>query len=256
MIRKKSKGSECMLKYLVMAIFSLSLTQLPIPIKPKIEVIEEYHHDVTGDGEAEKILLYGVPYDETGGYLREIWAEVHLKDGILRINYEGGGYEPELQFEDLTHDGIDDIFYKSATGGSGGLYTQSLNTIIDSKLELIPLPTGDLSGYFIEDFKAIVFLPRQKTPLILDLEKNKEDYIRMGIFEEDGTLIKTTGLMIDPIAFFDIVEVESGYGLKGYQSVSGAFHADQIGTSETIWNYQKGKWRLVSVEWMTPYPQL
>ncbi|MFK4997211.1 hypothetical protein ACI2OX_05220 [Bacillus sp. N9] len=57
--------------------------------------------------------------------------------------------------------------------------------------------------------------------------------------------------MIDPIAFYDIVQVKNkgGAGLKSYRQISGAYHADGLGTVETIWYDDKGKWDPVHTEW-------
>jgi len=58
-------------------------------------------------------------------------------------------------------------------------------------------------------------------------------------------------LMIDPIAFFQIVKIngKAGYGLKSYRQVSGAYHADGIGTIEVLSYFENGDWSTIKVEW-------
>ena len=57
--------------------------------------------------------------------------------------------------------------------------------------------------------------------------------------------------MIDPIAFFEPVEISdrNGYGLKSFKQISGAYHADQLGVVETLWYYEDGKWIALQVDW-------
>ncbi len=216
------------------------------------ETLLEYHHDVTGDGKPEKITLFGIPFDNNSAFFRTLWAVIELRDGTqIKINYEGG-YEPRLEFADLNHDGVDDILYSSATGGSGGLYNYALHTVKNSKLQEIPLPAPlQIDGAFQNDFKAVIHIPGIKKPIILDLTSRKADYISSGLYQKNGQLNEPTELMIDPIAFFELVKIKGkkGYGLKGYRQISGAYHADQLGTVEVKWYFEKGKWNPVDVKW-------
>lgn len=215
------------------------------------ETILEYRHDVTGNGGRDSITLFGIPFNDDSPYFKKVWAEIELPDGKeIVIDYEGG-YEPKLDFSDLNHDGVDDILYSSATGGSGGLYNYALHTIKDSKLQEIPLPAPlQIEAYFKDNFKAVINIPGLK-PIKLDLKSRKADYIRMGLYQKNGKLNEPTELMIDPIAFFEIVKISDnkGYGLKSFRQISGAYHADQVGTVEVIWYYENGKWNPINIQW-------
>lgn len=218
----------------------------------KTNALLEYDHDVTGDGVPNKITLYGVLFEPDSIYYQKVWAEIELRDGKkVRIDYEGG-YEPKLEFADLNHDGVDDILYSSGTGGSGGLYNYALHSLKDGQLREIPLPEPlQIEGAFQNDFKAVINIPGIKEPIVLDLSNRKEDYISLGLFQKNGMLNEPTELMIDPIAMFKIVKVDNkkGYGLKSYRQISGAYHADGLGTVETTWYYEDGKWNPIKVEW-------
>ncbi|MEK3887999.1 hypothetical protein [Bacillus sp. FSL K6-3431] len=224
----------------------------PVFSQEKAVALLEYDHDVTGDGVPNKITLYGIPFDENAKFYKKVWAEIALPDSKkIRIDYEGG-YEPKLEFVDLNHDGVDDILYSSATGGSGGLYNYALHTVKNGELKEIPLPTPlDIEGTFENDFKAVIKIPGLKNPVILDLSSRKEEYISLGLFQKNGMLNEATELMIDPIAFFKIVKIENkkGFGLKSFRQVSGAYHADGLGTVEARWYYENGNWSLVDVKW-------
>ncbi|MBS4200385.1 hypothetical protein KHA93_12155 [Bacillus sp. FJAT-49732] len=227
----------------------------PVFAAKKLKTILEYRHDVTGDGIPEKITVYGIPLKDNKDYYQEVWAEVEGK-GIrkIKINCEGG-FEPKLEFADLNHDGVDDILYSSAKGGSGGLYNFTLHTVKGGTLSEIPLPEPlPIESSFQNNFKAVMTIPGIQNPIQLDLSDRKADYIRLGLYQNNGMLNEPAELIIDPIAFFKIVKIKGKeeYGIKSYRQVSGAYHADGIGTVEVLFYYKNGQWITVDVQWKTP----
>ncbi|WP_064468652.1 hypothetical protein [Lederbergia galactosidilytica] len=216
------------------------------------KAILEYKYDVTGDGKLDEIMVYGLPFKGDSPYYEKVWAEITTSEGKkLKIDYEGG-YEPKLDFADLNHDGVKDILYSSATGGSGGLYNYALHTAKGGEIKEIPLPTPlAIQGQFDQDFVAVIEIPGLEKPIILDLWNRRKDYISIGLYQKNGQLNEPTELMIDPIAFFEVIKIEGkdGYGLKGYRQISGAYHADQLGIVETEWYYENGEWQPVHIEW-------
>lgn len=218
---------------------------------PEASIIKEYEEDVTGDGIKETILLYGTLLSHDSAYYRDIYAVVETKSNQKwKIQYKGG-YEPEIEFYDLTHNGINNMLFQSATGDSGGLYHYSLHTIEGNKVKEIDLPSQIVHGQFINDFQTkLIITPRTK-PIILDLKDRAEEYIRLNIYNEKGQLLKNKSLMIDPITFFEsiLISKSKGYGLKSYQQINGAYHADLLGTVETIWYYENKKWIILQTEW-------
>lgn len=220
---------------------------------PDSILIETYQADVTGDGENNTIELKGKLFAPDAQYYQDIWAEIRSSDKEeWKINY-GGGYEPKLQFIDLDHDGIKDIFYQSPTGGSGGLYTSFLHTLANQELKEIPLPEQRyVSGNFEENFQVIIEIVPNGKPIVMDVKDHAEDYIRLGIYDKKGNLLKPTSLMIDPIAFYEPISISEskGYGLKSYQQISGAYHADRLGTIETLWYFENGEWIILQTNWV------
>lgn len=214
-------------------------------------LIKEYTEDITGDGETDSIKLYGILFSPDSKYFKEVYTIITSNEEDWRINYQGG-YDPALQFVDLNHDGINDIFYQSATGGSGGLYNSQLDTIAEGRIVNIPLPTQDyVKGHFEDGFNAVIEIFPNKKPIVMNVEQRKEDYIRLGIYDVEGNLLKQTELMVDPIAFFEpvLISDSKGYGLKSYKQISGAYHADQLGVLETIWYYENDKWLILQTDW-------
>ncbi|MFD1413435.1 hypothetical protein [Oceanobacillus jeddahense] len=223
-------------------------------------LIHTYEEDVTGDGEKEQLELKGKLFAADGVYYQDIWVDISSpsSDKTWRINY-GGGYDPELQFADLTHNGVVDILYQSPTGGSGGLYTSQLNQWDKDDFIELPLPIEQpVQGEFMDDFRVSVQLLPKEDPIILDVSGQKEEYIRLKLYNDQGKLLEPTTLMIDPVAFFDIINLdgENQKGLKSFQQISGAYHADGIGTVESIWVYDDDKWMLLETNLQTDLPRL
>ncbi|SET32821.1 hypothetical protein SAMN05216389_1093 [Oceanobacillus limi] len=220
---------------------------------PELKVIESYQEDVTGDGHKEEIELKGILFSPESEYYRDIVAVVkNHENETWEINY-GGGYEPILQFIDFNHDKVNEIFYQSPTGGSGGLHHYKLHTLIQYNLVEIPLPKQDyVQGDFKENFEVEVQISPTKEPVVVDVNEHSEDYIEKGIYDEKGSLIKNTSPMVDPIAYFEPVFISDrkGYGLKSFQQISGISHADQLGTIESLWYYDRDKWIIVKTEWV------
>ncbi|MFD1851165.1 hypothetical protein [Oceanobacillus bengalensis] len=215
-------------------------------------VIETYQADITGDGLFEAIELKGTPFSPDAEYFHNIWAEIKSpNDESWTINY-GGGYEPEIHFFDFNHDKIKDMLYQSPTGGSGGLYHYDLHTLAGNNLAEIPLPKQPyVSGEFIDDFKVEIKTSPNAEPIIMDVHDRADEYVRLEIYDQDGKLLKDTSPIIEPIAFFESVKISDskGYGLKSFKQVSGAFHADQLGTIESLWYFTEGEWIILKLEW-------
>ena len=230
----------------------LPLTVMANETKQEPILIETYESDVTGDGQNEVIKLNGILFSPDTKYYRDIWADVTDPEGeSWKINY-GGGYDPTIQFVDLNHDKINDMLYQSPTGGSGGLYTSFLHTLANDKLVEIPLPEQHyVKGQFEENFTVTIELTPNEKPIVMDVKSRAADYIRLGIYNKEGKLLTPTPLMIDPIAFFEPIKIseDKGYGLKSYQQISGAYHADQLGTIETLWYYENNQWIILQTKW-------
>ncbi|MFD1361410.1 hypothetical protein [Lentibacillus salinarum] len=215
--------------------------------------LKVYQEDVTGDTAKETIKLYGTSLAPDSDYYADIWATISISDEAeWEIPYEGG-YEPEIQFYDLNHNDVNDLLYQSATGGSGGLYHYHLHTFEHGQLNEIPLPEQEsVKGEFKDGFQVAIQIDHEQKPAIVDVSNRSSEYVRLGIYDENGKLLDKTSPMIAPIAFFEPVKISDrkGYGLKSYQQISGAYRADQLGTVETLWYYENDQWLILKTEWL------
>ncbi|WP_047983637.1 hypothetical protein [Ornithinibacillus californiensis] len=238
---------------LLLILDNYSITAEETDVNSELEVIQTYEEDVTGNGLKEIIELKGVLFSPESNYYRDIIAVITSSENqVWEIPYMGG-YNPTLKFLDLNHDKVNDIFFQSATGGSGGLYQYHLHTLIQNKLSEIPLPEQPfVKGKFLDDFQVEVTISPNMEPSIINVQDRRSDYIRLGIYSEDGKLTKNISAMVDPIAFLEpkFISKTKGYGLKSFQQVSGAYHADQLGTVESLWYFDRDKWILLQTKWM------
>jgi hypothetical protein len=213
--------------------------------------IKSYSRDVTGDGKKDKIELKAIPYSPDALFLKEVWAEITTSNGSeMRIDYEGG-YDPQIKYVDLNHDGVKDMLFSSATGGSGGLYSMALHTLADNKLLDLGLPEGiTIQAQFQDNYKSTITFNDTSQSYTVDLSDRKEDYERLGLYT-DGKLNEPMELIVSPTAFYEPAKIKgkTDKGLKGFQQISGAYKADKIGTATSYWYYENDKWNLIEIKW-------
>lgn len=218
-------------------------------------LIKTYYEDVTGDGLKERIELFGVLFSQNTNYYKDIFIKITSKTDEWKINY-GGGYSPKLQFIDLNHDRVNDVFFQSYADKQKRLHYTQINTVKHGDIQDIPLPSQHITGKFKDDFK----LELRITPLepqIIDVSDYKRDYIRLDIYNKEEKLLKRNMVpLIDPIAFFEPIRIhqEKGFGLKSLQHVKGAHQDNHLGTIETLWFFENESWIILKTTWKSkPY---
>lgn len=220
---------------------------------PSPKQIVEFKKDVTGDGLKESVILKGIRFSMDTNFLKETWAEIRLANNQkLKITYNGG-IDPSLQFLDLNHDQVQEIFYQSATGGRNGLYHHQLHTIKNGKMKKIPLPVQRyVKAHFTDGFQVEVKLSPGQKPYITNVKKHTSDYIQKGIYNKKGELLTDGSVIIEPITSYKPVFInkQKGYGLKSHQQINGSSNSDTIGTVETLWYYENGKWIILKTKWV------
>ena len=219
--------------------------------KEKTIVIVKDEVDVSGDGKEDTVEIKGIPYEEGTSYLKEIFLEINASDGKTYKTELNSGFEPKIDFNDLNHDGIADMFISIPTGGSGGISHYFLYTLKDFQLTDITVPDPlVISSEFQNGYKASITIDNTGKSYTFDLKSRKKDYDRLGIYQ-NGKLNEPLELMVDPYSTLKPVIVKNeSYGLKGVQQISGAYHADGIAFVESTWYYENEKWNLVDTKVM------
>lgn len=233
----------------IAAFFFMTLTAMTyayaVEDKNKFVIISENMVDVTGDGKEDKVIIKGIPYEEGTQFLKEINLEINASNGKTYKADLEEGYEPTVQFIDLNHDQIKDMFISINTGGSGGISNYYLYTLKDFSLTNLGVPEPlMINGQFQNGYKASITIQETNQSYTFDLRNRANDYERLGIFQ-NGKLSEPTELMVDPYSTLKPIQLkDEKYGLIGIQAISGAYHADRIALVESIWEYDSGKWIL------------
>lgn len=218
----------------------------------KAVLIDSYEEDVTGDGQKEEIKLKGIRFSEDSHYFHNVWADISgSQANKWKVVYEGG-YNPSLEFNDLNHDGVDDMLFQNAAGEGQEIHHYQLHTLKGDKLKELNTPESrTITGEFKPNFKAALLLNPSKEPVIIDMKDRADTHIHDGIYNNNGELLEKTKLLADPITSFEPVYIskDKGYGLKSYQKVNGATSEDLLGEIEALWHYENNKWIKLKQEW-------
>lgn len=244
-------------------LFILSLTLIFIPTLnfdtinaneiPKPIVIKEYEEDVTGDGIKENINLYGTLLASDSNFYKDIYVVIKSQHNQKwKIQFDGG-YHPEIDILDFTHNGVNDLLFKRKTGEDEDSYVYALHTVQGSEVNKVNLPNQQVSGQFIDGFQAELSLAPNSEPVILDLNNKAEEYSHLDIFDNEGHLLKSKSLIINPISSMEpiLISKSKGYGLKSYQPINGAHDEDELGVIETTWYHENNKWIILQTDWQS-----
>jgi len=209
----------------------------------------QQERDISGDGKNDIVTIAGVPYEEGISYLKEIFLQVTVSEGkTYKIDLKSG-FDPTIDFIDLNHDGVDDLFISIPTGGSGALSNYFLYTLANDQLIDIGIPDSlTITSQFQDGYKAKMTIENTSETYTFDLKSRKKDYNRLGLYYK-GKLNEPTELMVDPYSLLKPIKLKNDqYGLKGIQQISGAYHADGIAFVESKWFYENGKWNIVNTK--------
>ncbi|MBY0120480.1 hypothetical protein H0173_00805 [Bacillus sp. S/N-304-OC-R1] len=222
----------------------------------KIMTISKEKADVTGDGKKDLIVIKGLPYEEGTEFLKEIFVEIQtLNKKTIKIDVDSG-FNPRVNFVDLNHDGIKDIFITVDTGGSGGITNHYLYTLKNLSLEDLSVPDPlVINSQFLDGYKASITIQDTGESYTFDLSNRADDYEKTGLYQK-GKLSEPTELMVDSFSTLKPILMDNQYGLRGTQAVSGAYHADRIAIIESNWLYENGKWILKKTRVMENNPRI
>lgn len=204
--------------------------------------------DVTGDGIVDRVYLVGEKTSIEEAFSDNI--SIVIQDGktnqLIRVNLEyGAGYDAKLFLGNITSKKKMDILVKIDTGGSGGYILTYLYSIMDGKISLLLDSDSfdEISQYnvnFIDNFNIEVVNEDDEIKFILSAINNREMYIKEGIYDTEGNLIKPVqGGVLSLGALYPVVENYSGlFKLLAYQRIIGINNSDNLGAVESFlkWN--------------------
>jgi hypothetical protein len=232
--------------YLLLALgFTANIGVQAANSKVKTVTITKNTEDITGDGKEDRIVLTGIKLG-TEKYRNLVIHITSSKKAHAMIHLPDG-YNPILQFMDVNHDGIMDIF-GSVSGSKSGAMEHSVvytaRNLIPSSIDL-PAPLI-LESHFLNGYKAKIKVRATGNNYIFDLKNRKKYYEKLGVFY-NGKLNEPTELMVHDYNILKPIQIGNQIGLKGTQKITGVTESDTIGYVESTWNFDHSEWKLVNV---------
>lgn len=218
-------------------------------------IIRSFNEDLTGDGLHETIHLKGELLANNTHYYRNIWLSIvnpFKKEWKISLM---GGYDPNVQFVDLNHDNINDVFYKSKLSEDDSVYQYNLYSLARGEIKQISLPKQQfIRGRFNPNFEIELQLSpynNENKNIVIDVSQFKEDYILQNIYDNNGNIVKraspyiTNPILLEPI----IVSENKGHGLKSLYIVKDNIGGNKLGEIETLWYFQNNSWVILRSKW-------
>lgn len=211
---------------------------------PPGDILDTKEADVTGDGTVDTVYLTGTRAMSTSPYINNI--RIVVKNGFTNLIETGGvesfaGYAPQLFLGDFNGDKIADVYVEAASGGSGGWYHHQIVTFTGILPSIIFDDENNrgtaITGKFINDYK--IELTASGKTVILDVSDRRADYLRLGLYNESGLLMKETKVMVTPYGKLAAIDIDNDgiYELQGMQRISGAYNADGLANLESVLKY-------------------
>jgi hypothetical protein len=211
----------------------------------KTVTITKNTEDITGDGKEDSIVLTGFKM-ATEKY-RNLVIQITSSKKAHTMIHLPDGYNPILQYMDVNHDGIKDIFGSVRDSKSGEMEHQVVYTVKNLIPSNINLPDPlILESHFLNGYKAKIKVRKTGNNYIFDLKNRKKYYEKLGVFY-NGKLNEPTELMVNDYNSLKPVQIGDQMGLKGTQKITGVTETDTIGYVESTWILDHSEWKLVNV---------
>lgn len=222
------------------------------------EIIEKAQADVLNNGEMQQLVLFGRRSPWKTPHYRDVQLIVAADDEVeeqLPLDNMGGFYgaRKALFVGDFTGDGVPDVFVALPTGGSGGLINYRLVSWANSKGALL-FGESENRGLAIQltsekDWRLRVATEQGSVTLLLAGAGRRTDYQRLGYYDAQGNMLKPLPAFAAPFSWLEPEDRDGDghYMLRGWQQLSGAYRADQLGWVESVWRYENGAWSVGNV---------
>lgn len=215
--------------------------------------------DVTGDGVSDNVYFTGHKNKAEDAYADKLGITV--KNGttgaLTAFSLDKvGGYQAQLFLGDFSGDKAADVLASAASGGSGGW---SYHSIVSFKggqpKEIFGLADNEnaaVAGKFINGWKAELTYKGNGQTVTMDVKDRQADYVRLGIYNQDGTVKEETSVMTAPFSLLEPVDTDKDgvFELKGLQRIAGAYRADGLADVETVLKYNGTGWQAQAVKVM------
>ena len=222
------------------------------------EVIEEAQADVLNEGEAQQIILFGRRSPWKTPHYKEVQLIVAVNDEVeeqLPLDNMSGFYgaRKALFLGDFTGDGVPEVFVALPTGGSGGLINYRLVSWTSGKGSVL-FGEAENRGLTIRmasenDWRLRILTEQGSVSMLLAGAGRRTDYQRLGYYDAQGNVLKPLPAFAASFSWLEPEDRDGDghYMLRGWQQLSGAYRADQLGWVESVWRYENGAWSVGNV---------
>lgn len=243
-------------RWLILILSSIFFTGVPSTHATNISeqnpsTIKTYQIDLTGDGYKETIELKGDLLSTDSTYYPFVVAKIQTRHGNTWEVELPDGMNPSLNFIDVTNDGTKDLLYKSNLSNNDVLYIRKLYTFEENNFISIPLPKNSfVHAHFQDDFLANIYIDPHDAPVTVDVNENADDYIKSGIYQQNGTLINQQDIKIEPIhSISPSSKEETSTVIETLQYVSSMIDSNNLGMIQLRWKYKNHSWELLDSSW-------
>lgn len=226
-------------------------------------VIDQKSADINGDKVDDLVYLVGEKEQADDIYSSNM--NVVVRDGKSKAysktdNKDLGGYEGELTLVDFTGDHAADVFVKTATGGSGGIYNHVVATFENNQPAVIFGEKDNegihFEGKFVDGFKVEGKGTKLEQPLSIDVSANQEEYVAAKLYDKAGKVVQTEDVSVYSYPFGALTPIDMDgngtYELVGEQRIVGMDNTDTVSRIHTVWGYQgEGTWNLWEADYST-----
>jgi hypothetical protein len=208
------------------------------------QLLDVKQADVTGDGIADSVYLYGKKPNPSSPFAEQIMLVIQNGRTLQRTTVplkNNAGYNARLFLGDFTKDSTPDILVSIDTGGSGGygifyLYSYQHHMLYevlnsDSYNQLFTFLV-----YYQDYYKVSVQSPQLNVQFIIDISTKGYGYL-LQYYDPNGKLKQAAqGEVLAIGGLFPIAtgDKAGGYDLLAIQRIIGTTNADTLGYVENL----------------------
>ncbi|WP_147534707.1 hypothetical protein [Bacillus marasmi] len=223
---------------LLLTIFFIGFTNITVvyALEKKPTIIHSYKKDVTGDHEVEDIELI-----KKGASTK---LTISNNEGRLKSVPLGNTSKTNIVFQDVTQDGIKDIFVTYSTNNKKK--EQSILLVFENQqIKSIPLPeTVDITAQYENNYQASIKINDLNQTNTLSLSHRKNQLEQKGVYHH-GSLNEPMELIVSPINTVHLTRLKDlSFGIKGRQLVEEGYGGEKLAYVDSSWKRVNGNWVL------------
>lgn len=199
--------------------------------------INSVKKDVTGDHRTELIEVINK------GSSTKLYIS-NDKNRLVSFSLGRNTLKTNITFQDLTQDGIKDIFVTFVNKKSD--QEQYLLLAYENQQFIsIPLPeTVDITAQFENNYQASININQTKQSYTLNLRHRKEKLEKNGVYHH-GALNEPMELIVSSIQSHQLIRLKDlSFGIKGRQLVDEGYGGAKLAFVDSTWKRVNGTWEL------------